>query len=69
LEEAKPFKQAGSNICVHGYRVLVKDRTLKRPTTLLKHARFLQNLEVVPVWPVEPEPVAQVPNEEEVEDE
>ena len=28
-------------ICVHGYRVLVKDRTLKRKSSVLKHARFM----------------------------
>ena len=38
----------------------VKGRTLKRATSLLKHARFLQNLEVTPVWPPEPEPVQEV---------
>lgn len=32
----------------------VKDRTFKRPTSLAKHARFLQNLRV---YPVMPEPV------------
>jgi hypothetical protein len=36
--------------------VSVKDRTLKRGTSLLKHARFLSNLEVIPIWPSEPEP-------------
>lgn len=46
----------------------VKDRTLKRATSLLKHARFLQNLEVVPVWPSEPEPVVEVNNDEPVDE-
>jgi hypothetical protein len=36
---------------VHGYRVCVKGRTLKRGGSLLKHARFLNNLEVTPVHP------------------
>ena len=40
-------------------------RTLKRRTTLLKHARFLQNLEVFPIYPNEPEPKAE---DEEQED-
>lgn len=44
-----------SNLCVHGFKVKVKKRTLKRRTTLLKHARFLKNLEVLPVLPPEPE--------------
>ena len=55
LEASEQFAEAGKS-CVHGYRVLVKDRTLKRSTSVLKHARFLNNLEVVPVWPPEPEP-------------
>jgi hypothetical protein len=54
---------------VHGYRIEVKERTLKRRTSLLKHARFISNLEVKPVFPAEqeivPEAVAQ--EEEEVE--
>lgn len=37
--------------CIHGYQVLAKGRRLKRPTTLLKHARFLQNLQVLPNYP------------------
>ena len=31
----------------------VKERTLKRSTSLLKHARFIHNLEVKPVFPAE----------------
>ncbi len=47
---------------MHGYKVAVKGRTLKRGSTLLKHARFLQNLVVEPLYPeplpdVEPEDV------------
>ena len=45
-----------SNLCVHGFKVKVKKRNLKRRSTLLKHARFLRNLEVLPVLPPEPEP-------------
>lgn len=39
------------NLCSHGYRVLVKGRNLKRRSSLLKHARFLRNLEVTPNMP------------------
>lgn len=53
-----------SNLCVHGFKVKVKKRNLKRRSTLLKHARFLRNLEVLPVLPPEPEPVADGDNEE-----
>lgn len=63
LEQSPSFAEPGSSVCVHGYRVAVKERTLKRATTLLKHARFLQNLEVTPVWPAEPEPEVPADNE------
>ena len=46
-----------SNLCIHGFKVKVKKRNLKRRSSLLKHARFLRNLEVLPVLPPEPEPV------------
>ncbi len=36
---------------MHGFNVTVKERTLKRGSSLLKHARFLNNLEVTPVLP------------------
>jgi hypothetical protein len=48
--------QKHAEMLVHGLRIKVKDRTLKRGTSLLKHSRFLNNLEVCPVFPVEPEP-------------
>lgn len=44
-----------NRICVLGYKVRVKARNLKRRTCLLKHARFLKNLDVVPIVP-EPAP-------------
>jgi hypothetical protein len=49
--------QLPNNLCKHGYKVKIKARTLKRRTTILKHARFLRNLEVLPCQPPEPEPV------------
>ena len=62
LEKVNP---ALAKICNNfGYRICVKGRTLKRATSLLKHARFLQNLEVTPVWPPEPKLVQDV-NEDE----
>lgn len=39
-------------LCIHGYSVTVKDRNLKRRSSLLKHARFLRNLQVKPQMPV-----------------
>jgi hypothetical protein len=56
-----------NNLCVHGFKVKCKKRTLKRRTTLLKHARFLKNLEVNPVFPAEPEPVQEGDREDEDE--
>jgi hypothetical protein len=50
LEQASVF--AESQICLHGYNILAKGRTLKRSSTLLKHARFLNNLQVTPVYPI-----------------
>jgi hypothetical protein len=52
------------NLCIHGFKVAVKGKTLKRRTTILKHARFLRNLEVTPVFPPEPEPVVEAEAEE-----
>ena len=43
--------QIPQNLCNYGYRVLVKGRNLKRRSSLLKHARFLRNLEVIPIMP------------------
>ena len=57
------------DLCIHGYKVRVKRRTLKRRSSLLKHARFLQNLEALPEYPKEPEPIAEAEGEgEEDED-
>jgi hypothetical protein len=39
------------NIFVHGYKTEIKQRTLKRRTTVLKHSRFLANLVVSPNGP------------------
>lgn len=39
-------------LCQNGYKVLVKDRTWKRSSSMLKHARFMQNLKVEPIYPV-----------------
>ena len=62
------------NLCIHGFNVTVKNKTLKRRTTIVKHSRFLRNLEVTPVFPPEPEPPVEVAadeneNGEEEEDE
>ena len=61
------------NVCIHGFEVTVRKRNLKRASTVVKHSRFLRNMEVFPVFPPEPEPVQVVeegyrePEEEEEE--
>jgi hypothetical protein len=45
------------NVCIHGFKVTIKKRTLKRRSTIVKHSRFLRNLEVYPIFPPEPEPI------------
>lgn len=40
--EKSLFMPAGT--CIYGFNVLIKDRRLKRRSSLLKHARFLKNL-------------------------
>ena len=42
------------NICIHGFKTCIKGRTLKRRSTIVKHSRFLRNLEVYPIVPPEP---------------
>ncbi len=44
------------NLCIHGFNVLIRDRTMKRATTILKHSRFLKNMKITPIYPPEPEP-------------
>ena len=40
--------------------MLIKSKTLRRRTTILKHGRFLQNLTVIPNFPAELAPVEEV---------
>ena len=53
------------NVCIHGFRVKVKQRNLKRRSSLLKHSRFLRNLEVT----ANPPPIKEVVKEDDEEDE
>lgn len=52
------------NVCIHGYKVNIKGKTLKRRSTIVKHSRFLRNLEVIPIFPPEPEPIQEDNDEE-----
>lgn len=53
-----------SSICIHGFKVKCKNRNLKRRSSILKHGRFLRNLEVVPNLPP-PKTVKEVVEEDE----
>ena len=44
-------------LCIHGYKVTVKKRTLKRRSTIVKHSMLLRNMEVIPEFPPQPEPI------------
>lgn len=69
LENTEGLGERVTEVCIHGYRVMVKERNLKRPSSLLKHGRFLSNVEVRPVYPPEPEPeMADAEEAEEEED-
>lgn len=67
LEETSIYGEAGNQILIHGLKVQVKGRTLKRPTSVLKHARFLNNMTVTPILP-EPKVVEEKPQEEDPEE-
>lgn len=47
----KEIGEKDTSICQNGFKVLVKDRTWKRSTSMLKHARFIQNLTLEPIYP------------------
>jgi len=51
FEETHPKGDQLSECCAWGYRVQIKQRTLKRPGTVLKHSRFMANLVMKPVDP------------------
>ncbi len=53
------------NLCIHGFNVTIKKKTLKRRSTIVKHSRFLRNLEVSPIFPPEPEPIVEAEAEAE----
>jgi hypothetical protein len=53
-----------ASTCIHGFKVKCKDRNLKRRSSILKHGRFLRNMEVTPNLPL-PKVVKEVVEEEE----
>ena len=64
LEALSKAPEIPKGLFIHGFKVLIKGRTLRRATTIQKHSRFLANLTVEPIFPPEPKPVEDV-NEEE----
>ena len=42
-----------ANLCIHGFKVTVKNKTLKRASTIVKHSRYMNNMVVYPVFPIE----------------
>jgi hypothetical protein len=60
------------NICIHGFNVTIKNKTLKRRSSIVKHSRFLRNMEVTPIAPKLVESIQEINEgneEEEDEDE
>lgn len=47
--------------CIRGHTVQIKGRNFKRASTMLKHGRYMQNLEVHPVYP---KPIEEVANDD-----
>ena len=39
------------NLCIHGFHTTIKNKTLKRASTIVKHSRFLNNMIVYPQMP------------------
>lgn len=37
--------------CIRGHTISIKERNFKRRSTMLKHGRFMRNMQVVPVYP------------------
>lgn len=69
MEKTMDLGEKATEVCIHGYQVMVKERTLKRRTSILKHSRFLANMEVRPTYPPEPEQAADDHEEREEEQE
>ena len=46
------------DILIHGFAVTVKGQTLKRASQVVKHSRFLKNLQVFPLGPQEDDSLA-----------
>lgn len=55
------------NLCIHGYNLTVKDKALKRPSTIVKHSRYLHNMVVSPVYPAPPKVAANPTGEPEAD--
>jgi hypothetical protein len=65
LEALSKAPEIPKGLFIHGFKVLIKGRTLRRATTIQKHSRFLANLTVEPIFPPEPKPVEEAKGDEE----
>jgi hypothetical protein len=57
------------NLCIHGFNVNVKGKTLKRASTIVKHSKFMRNMIINPIYPPEPDLTQAVIAEKPEEDE
>ena len=49
--EALDLHMEQPSCCIRGFNIKIKGRNFKRRSTMLKHGRWMQNLEVSPVYP------------------
>jgi hypothetical protein len=54
LEALSKASEMVKGLFIHGFKVLIKEKTLHRASTIQKHSRFLANLTVEPIFPPEP---------------
>ena len=51
IEECLGEFMSQPSCCIRGQEIEVKGRRFKRRSTMLKHGRFMQNLQVMPIFP------------------
>ena len=56
---------AQPSCCIRGHQITIRNRNFKRRSTMLKHGRWMQNLQVTPVLPVLQEVVPNAGDDEE----
>jgi hypothetical protein len=53
------------DILIHGLQATIKHQNFNRPSQIVKHSRFLRNLEVVPLPPSDLDPHTMLNNDTE----